>query len=66
MNHSQCSENHPVRHYLPVSQLNHPVATTVGTTWEAVPAPPPVNTMATVAMTTTVSNQACKSNDDEH
>lgn len=49
-----------MRQYLPVSQLNPPVATTVGDTWEAVPAPPPADTMAPVAMTTTVSDKACK------
>jgi hypothetical protein len=49
-----------VRQYLPVSQLKNPVATTVATTWEAVPASTTVNHTATVAMTTTVSNLACK------
>ena len=49
-----------MRQYLPVSQLKNPVAITVGTTWEAVLATTPVNTTANVAMTTTVSNLACK------
>ena len=52
------SEKHPVRQYLAVSQLKTPVDTTAETTWEAVPATTPVNTMATVALTTTVSIQA--------
>ena len=49
-----------MRQCLPVSQLKDPAATTVGPTWEAVPATTPVDTMATVAMTTTVSYKACK------
>ena len=49
-----------MRQYLPVSQLKNPVATTVATTWEAVPASTTVSHMATAAMTTTVSNLACK------
>ena len=53
------SENRPVRQYLPISLLKDPAATTVGPTWEAVPVTTPVNTMATVAMTSTVSYKAC-------
>ena len=49
-----------MRQYLPVSQLKNPVAITVGTTWEAVLATTPVNTTATVAMTTTVSYKGFK------
>ena len=52
------SEKHQVRQYLAVFQLKTPVDTTAETTWEAVPATTPVNTMATVALTTTVSIQA--------
>ena len=52
------SEKHQVRQYLAVSQLKTPVDTTAETTWEDVPATTPVNTMATVALTTTVSIQA--------
>ena len=43
-----------------IPQLKNPAATTVGPTWEAVPVTTPVNTMATVAMTSTVSYKAYK------
>ena len=49
-----------MRQCLPVSQLKDPVATSVGPTREAVPVTTTVNTMATVAMTTYVSDKACK------
>ena len=44
-----------------VSQINPHVVTTVAVTWEAAPVQAPVNTMATVAMTTTVSAMSNKS-----
>ncbi|KAI3363315.1 hypothetical protein L3Q82_011939, partial [Scortum barcoo] len=44
-----------------VSQLSRHVVTTAAATWEAAPAPALVNTMATVAMTTTVSAKSNKS-----
>ena len=40
-------------------QIGPHVDTTVVLTWEAAPAGAPVSTMATVAMTTTVSNMSC-------
>ena len=44
-----------------VSQLVPPAITTAAGTWEAAPAQALVNTMATVAMTTTVSAKSNKS-----